>query len=100
PWTRGASGQWEFFPAACWSVILSIAYAAQWAHDGWLGENGTLDSAAFWRGEWWRPFTSVFFHADLLHLSSNLTFGFILLAAAMGLYGHFPALFAAYLSAV
>lgn len=34
-------------------------------------------------GEWWRPFTAMFLHSDLIHLAGNLIFGsvFVLLAA-------------------
>ena len=34
-------------------------------------------------GEWWRLFTAMFFHSDLVHLAGNLLFGsiFILLAS-------------------
>ncbi len=36
-------------------------------------------------GEWWRPFTAMFLHSDLIHLAGNLVFGsvFVLLAARL-----------------
>lgn len=49
-------------------------------------------------GEWWRPFTAIWLHADIPHLAANATFGFLFLALTMGRYGAGPGLLAAYLA--
>jgi len=61
-----------------------------------LEQAGVMDSTAVARGQWWRLFTAVWLHADVSHLASNATFGFVLLGLAMGQYGTGPALLAAY----
>jgi rhomboid protease GluP len=53
-----------------------------------LFEAGALDARALWvGGEWWRPFTALFLHADSGHLVSNAVSGafvFSLVAATLG----------------
>jgi membrane associated rhomboid family serine protease len=57
-----------------------------------------MDSAKVSAGEWWRIFTAVWLHADIGHLASNATTGFVFLGLAMGRYGTGAALLAAYLA--
>jgi len=49
-------------------------------------------------GQWWRLFTAIWLHADLGHLASNATFGFLLLGLVMGRYGTGTGVLAAYLA--
>jgi rhomboid protease GluP len=47
-----------------------------------------MDSqAVFQRGEWWRPFTALFLHADVGHLTANLIFGFFVFTAVLSTLG-------------
>lgn len=48
---------------------------------------GRMDSALVAHGQWWRLFTALWLHADIAHLTSNLTIGFVLLGLVMGRYG-------------
>src|SRR5271157_301035 len=92
--------------------VLQPGYLFDWASVGWvllvglffaldasrgLRAAGALDTGLLPRGHWWRLFTAVWLHADLAHLATNLTFGFILLGLAMGRYGTGTGLLAAYL---
>ncbi len=73
-WARHPAG-WTF--CALWVLALLLVFY-------WQGEDPTLvDRAAsssvgtIGRGEWWRPFTALFLHADLPHLVGNLVGGTI-----------------------
>jgi rhomboid protease GluP len=74
--------EWAYHPAGwgwcgVWvAVLIAVFY--------WQGEDPSLvDRAAassvglIDRGEWWRPFTALFLHADLQHLVGNLAGGTI-----------------------
>jgi membrane associated rhomboid family serine protease len=63
-----------------------------------LRAGGILDSALMAKGQWWRLFTAVWLHADISHLATNATFGFILLGLALGRFGTGTGLLAAYLA--
>ncbi len=65
-----------------------------------LKEIGSMDSAAFASGEWWRLFTAVTLHADWPHMISNATTGFALFGLAMARYGAGVGLLAAYICGV
>jgi membrane associated rhomboid family serine protease len=82
-----------------WAALVSVLY---WLNDSRidLRSPGILDATAVSHGEWWRLFTAVWLHADLAHLASNVTFGFVLLGLTMGRYGTGVGLFTAYLAGV
>lgn len=76
-WLRHSAG-WNY----CWAwvlVLISVFY--------WQGEDSSLVAKAasssiglIDRGEWWRPFTALFLHADVGHLVGNLVGGVIFAA--------------------
>jgi rhomboid protease GluP len=83
-WKRHAAG-WEF--SALWVLaLISVFY--------WQGQDFSLVERAasssvrlIGHGEWWRPFTALFLHADLPHLAGNLVGGVVfatLVARAIG----------------
>jgi rhomboid protease GluP len=61
-------------------LLLGIFFFLQSSRVGgldWLGA-GTSHAAAIGDGEIWRAMTSLFLHADLAHLTSNLVYGALL----------------------
>ncbi len=56
---------------------------------GPLGEQNLINGAAVAAGEWWRIFTSAFFHLGLLHLGFNMYVLYLYGPIAEHLYGHF-----------
>ncbi|MFI5336300.1 MAG: rhomboid family intramembrane serine protease [Opitutales bacterium] len=70
-----------------WAFVVLLVYREQLHHPAWT-EVGALDAGAvFDRGEWWRPFTALFLHADGSHLVSNLVAGVFAFAAALSVFG-------------
>ncbi len=58
-----------------WFVVMCAVFYWQGLHPETV-ERAASSSLGLWRdGEWWRPFTSLFFHADVPHLAGNLVFG-------------------------
>ncbi len=73
-WARHSPGVWC---CAIWMAALIAVF-------NWQGEDASLVEKAasssvglIGRGEWWRPFTALFLHADLPHLVGNLAGGSI-----------------------
>lgn len=69
-------------------VMVGVTLAAiSHAFDRNWNSNGVLDAGFLARGEWWRVFTALTLHADLLHLLSNLAFGALFGYPAARLFG-------------
>lgn len=67
------------FPPLLWALVVVAVFREQTLSSGWT-EAGALDSRAlFGQGEWWRPFTALWLHADAGHLVSNLVGGYFVL---------------------
>lgn len=65
-----------------WAVVVLAVFCCQHEWPERLEDAGALDSqAVFDRGEWWRPGTALFLHANLGHLVSNLFSGIFVFAA-------------------
>ncbi len=73
-WARHPAG-WSF--VGVWILVLMAVFYRQGA-DATLVERAASSSMGiFGRGEWWRPFTALFLHADVPHLVGNLVGGTI-----------------------
>lgn len=68
------------FPAgraavALWIIALLASFAWQSRHPGWTDFGASSSTGLIDHHEWWRPFTSLFLHADTPHLVGNLVAG-------------------------
>ncbi len=79
PEFRGAS-------SALWCVLLAAFFYLSYRFPG-IEDQGILDSQAALEGQWWLVLTATMLHGDLAHLASNLSFGWVLFALAMGRFG-------------
>lgn len=61
-----------------WAFALLIAFAMQHEYPDLVDQGSNSGPALFDCGEWWRPLTALFLHADTSHLLGNLAYGFIL----------------------
>jgi membrane associated rhomboid family serine protease len=73
-WPRHPHALYGVFGYALVQVAVTLASVVHAFDKGWVG-NGVLDRGFLARGEWWRVFTALTLHADMLHLLSNLAFG-------------------------
>ena len=71
-WHRYPAGRWV---TALWALALVAVFYWQ-EQDASLVDRAASSSIALVRqGEWWRPLTALFLHADLAHLIGNLLSG-------------------------
>jgi membrane associated rhomboid family serine protease len=60
---------------ASWILILCWSFWMQDQMPGWVSSGLSSPEELYRGGEWWRPFTALFLHADLMHLFSNIGSG-------------------------
>ena len=63
--------------AFLWIMALLVVFAMQGEDPGFTDRYCNSSLAVIGRGEWWRPFTSLFLHGDFNHLLGNVCFGVI-----------------------
>lgn len=72
--------EWKVYPAggwltALWMIALIAVFFWQ-SEDPAISDKGASSSIGLIeQGEWWRPFTALFLHADVPHLMGNLAGG-------------------------
>lgn len=74
--------EWARYPAGwplciVWMAVLVVVFFQQWENPSLVDQGASSSSGLFAHGEWWRPFTALFLHADLSHLVGNLVGGAI-----------------------
>ncbi len=89
PWQRelfwpGALFHWG---ALLWCWLLVVVHWLAEAGSGRVEALGTMASAAFAGGEWWRLITAVGLHADVAHLAANAATGMVVFGLAMARFG-------------
>ncbi len=71
-WARYSSGWLQY---AIWALVQIVVFNLQQV-DPVLRDRGASSNIGFMeKGEWWRPFTALFLHADVGHLLGNLSSG-------------------------
>jgi len=58
-----------------WALSLVVVFLLQGREPGLTDGAVSSSLGLFDRGEWWRPLTALFLHADLSHLGGNIVFG-------------------------
>lgn len=94
PW-RGFTFDWK---VSFWGLLLVAFHVTGLSAPAKFQFAGGMDNSAVRAGEWWRIFSAMLLHADVVHLVSNVSFGMIFLGLAMGRYGSGLGLLAAYLA--
>ncbi len=61
--------------SSLWVLIVSTIYLLQDTHPTWVARCVSSSIGFMGKGEWWRPFTALFLHADVSHLVGNLVSG-------------------------
>jgi membrane associated rhomboid family serine protease len=81
-WARYSAGGWF---CAVWVLVLMAVFYRQSEDASLVGRAASSSVGLMGRGEWWRPFTALFLHADVGHLAGNLVGGvlFAMLVARM-----------------
>ena len=62
-------------PTALWVLCLCAVFWLQGDNPAMVARGLSSTRGLFEDGEWWRPFTALFLHADRLHLLSNVASG-------------------------
>lgn len=62
-------------PAALWVLSLCVVFWLQQEHPAIIARGVSSSRGILVQGEWWRPFTALFLHADRIHLISNIASG-------------------------
>jgi rhomboid protease GluP len=73
PQTKFFAPGWGWY--AVWVLLMVMAYEWQGRADADVDRYVSSSIGLIGHGEWWRPFTALFLHADLPHLTGNLLVG-------------------------
>jgi membrane associated rhomboid family serine protease len=61
--------------ALLWAAVLMVAFYLQIRDESLTDRFSNSTSGLIANGEWWRPFTALFLHADVGHLLGNILIG-------------------------
>ena len=77
----------EFATPLLWALTVFTLFVGQLRHPDWVEFGGLDAQGVFARGEWWRPVTALFLHADVAHVLSNALRGIFVFAAVLTTVG-------------
>lgn len=83
-WARHSPG-WQF--CGLWAITLTAVFYWQGQDTALVDRAASSSIGLISHGEWWRPFTALFLHADLGHLMGNLVGGVIFAALVSRMLG-------------
>ncbi len=86
-WTRHSPG-WVY--CGVWMIVLMAVFYWQGQDSSLVERAASSNVGLIERGEWWRPFTALFLHADLGHLVGNLLSGLVFGALVSRMIGPLP----------
>jgi rhomboid protease GluP len=76
-----------FVTPLLWALTVTVVFGFQNRSPGVWEKWGELDGGKVFRhGEWWRPVTALFLHADAGHYLSNVFAGVFIFAAALTVF--------------
>jgi len=77
-----------WFTPLLWAAAVIWVFRVQLLHWNEFVTQGALDARAlFVDGEWWRPFSALFLHADVGHLTGNVVIGVFVFANVVAAVG-------------
>ena len=83
----GPAAPAEIATPLLWLTSVFVSFDAQARWPAWTRWGDVDTHAIFHRGEWWRPFTALFLHADIGHLVSNAFGGLLVFSALVSTIG-------------
>ena len=83
-WVRHPAGGWL---TALWMMALIAVFYWQGQDPSLIDRASSSSVALISQGEWWRPFTALFLHADVGHLLGNLVGGLVFASLVARLVG-------------
>jgi membrane associated rhomboid family serine protease len=84
PWTPGKA---DLITPLLWSALVLAVFEFTARSPQWMEIGAMSARAVFEHGEWWRPFTALFLHADAAHVISNALSGLLVFSAVLSTFG-------------
>jgi membrane associated rhomboid family serine protease len=77
----------ELLTPLLWAAIVLAAFEFTGRSPQWFDRGALTAQALFQNGEWWRPVTSLFLHANAPHVISNALSGILVFCAVVSTFG-------------
>jgi rhomboid protease GluP len=84
PWRPGKT---DLVTPLLWAATVLAVFEFTTRSASWINYGALSAQAVFERGEWWRPVTSLFLHADAAHVISNALSGLLVFSAVLSTLG-------------
>jgi rhomboid protease GluP len=77
----------DFFTPLLWAAAVLVIFNLTARFPTWIDRGALRADAVFTGGEWWRPVTALFLHADAAHVTSNAVSGLLVFSAVLSTLG-------------